>query len=534
MNTLRLLKTIAICFLAIGLQATVQAQTYTWADNAQGQYVDQCYCGGITPFCTNYWPNDTYWTQSAETSSDCNGIFYSQPSNWNPYPPIGEYPGGPGAVGVNAVLGPPANTYLQGDATLDLLTIQTNGAFVLGPGILAAQGYDFRGDGVLGTSGNNQLQLLPGGLMKKSGGAGIYQVMPEYLITDGTVEVDSGELTLFGQNGNASMNGTFNISTGALLDLTSGNTALWSGQLTGSGGGHVLLASGGLNCSAGVTLSFPQNLFWWTGGSLNGIVTNIGTVTAFASGSLSFSDNGNFDNFGLFLETNSGTIVASGPLQNESSGIYQFEGDGGLQGYPFVNYGLVWKSSGTGISTIANEFSTTGIVEVDSGTLEVPNGYATGGGSLKIEIGGTGAGQTGQLLVNGAATLNGTLNVALAGNFAPAVGNQFQVLACSSLTGTFTSLNVPNGISVTYSNTGVYLTIISPVPVTIQPPVLGGGGFHFGFNTTTNQSYTVQQNTNIVSTNWDYYTNISGNGSLMQFEVPVTNYPQQFFRVREP
>jgi hypothetical protein len=63
---------------------------------------------------------------------------------------------------------------------------------------------------------------------------------------------------------------------------------------------------------------------------------------------------------------------------------------------------------------------------------------------------------------------------------------------------------------------------------------LTNGKFSFGFNTQSNQSYTVQQNANLATTNWIFYTNFLGKGSLMGVLAPVTNNPQEFFRVSEP
>jgi hypothetical protein len=70
--------------------------------------------------------------------------------------------------------------------------------------------------------------------------------------------------------------------------------------------------------------------------------------------------------------------------------------------------------------------------------------------------------------------------------------------------------------------------------VQLQSPKISGGNFAFSFATTNGLGYTVQQNTNLATTNWVYYTNIIGNGSLYQFTSPLTNIPQLFFRVRQP
>jgi hypothetical protein len=49
-----------------------------------------------------------------------------------------------------------------------------------------------------------------------------------------------------------------------------------------------------------------------------------------------------------------------------------------------------------------------------------------------------------------------------------------------------------------------------------------------------NQSYTIQHDDYLAATNWVFYTNFTGNGSLMQVVAPVTNAPRRFFRGREP
>jgi hypothetical protein len=86
-------------------------------------------------------------------------------------------------------------------------------------------------------------------------------------------------------------------------------------------------------------------------------------------------------------------------------------------------------------------------------------------------------------------------------------------------------------MSVSYSNNGVYLVV---PPMQILNPIVSGGNFTFFFGTMSNQSYTVQRNDDLATTNWVFYTNFTGNGSLMQVVAPVTNAPRRFFRGREP
>src|SRR5579863_3798381 len=99
---------LAVMFSALLLTLSAGAQTYTWADNAQGQVYLACPdCDGGTNTCYYYYPSNALWRQSVETNSGCNGIgtVISEPSNWGPAPAVGIYPGGPGALGVDVVLG---------------------------------------------------------------------------------------------------------------------------------------------------------------------------------------------------------------------------------------------------------------------------------------------------------------------------------------------------------------------------------------------------------------------------------------------
>ena len=159
---------------------------------------------------------------------------------------------------------------------------------------------------------------------------------------------------------------------------------------------------------------------------------------------------------------------------------------------------------------------------------------------MTISLGGPNAYQCGQLAVDGPVALSGPLNVILANGYVPVVGDQFQILSCTSFTGTFSSTNVPAGMTVRYlpNNLGlteyVYLVVTGTVPAQLQSPGLTNGNFTFSFGTANDQGYTVQQNTNLATTDWTFYTNITGNGSIYQFFAPVTNIPRRFFRVGSP
>ena len=127
------------------------------------------------------------------------------------------------------------------------------------------------------------------------------------------------------------------------------------------------------------------------------------------------------------------------------------------------------------------------------------------------------------------------MNVRLTGSFKPALGDQFTILTSSGLSGTFSALSVPQGISVLYTNNNVVLVATSAgAGPKIVNSSLSNGNFGFSFETVNGQSYTVQLNDDLGTTNWVFYTNLTGNGSLMQVVSPTTNVPHRVFRTRQP
>jgi hypothetical protein len=233
-----------------------------------------------------------------------------------------------------------------------------------------------------------------------------------------------------------------------------------------------------------------------------------------------------------YLQTAGSTVVAAGAtMQANNAANYvptvflqggTLSGDGTIQGFVTNSGAIVQPGASPGILTAASGY---------------PTPYTQGpGGTLSIELGGLTAGtQFDQLDNGGNSVLGGALTVSLINGFQPAVGQSFPILLFSGTgTGHFSTLNAPAGISVTYSNTGVYLVVTGTVPVQILQPQWTAGGFNFGFGTATNQNYTVQSATNLAAPNWILYSNFTGTGSLVNFVLPLTNAAQQFFRVLEP
>jgi hypothetical protein len=71
-----------------------------------------------------------------------------------------------------------------------------------------------------------------------------------------------------------------------------------------------------------------------------------------------------------------------------------------------------------------------------------------------------------------------------------------------------------------------------------QPALLSiqssGPAVDLSFQSFSNQTYTLQNTTNLSPATWINYTNLLGNGSRIQTAVPVPGVPQQFFRTVTP
>jgi hypothetical protein len=140
------------------------------------------------------------------------------------------------------------------------------------------------------------------------------------------------------------------------------------------------------------------------------------------------------------------------------------------------------------------------------------------------------------LNVGGNVILGGPLKVFLTNNFRPYIPEQFTIVSSSSDSGAFSSVALPAGLQINYTNSEVYLNatnvLVPPGPITSQ---LSGANLFFSFPTSTNQSYTIETITNLASTNWAVYMSVSGSGTTQQFSIAITNtVPRLFLRLSEP
>ena len=201
----------------------------------------------------------------------------------------------------------------------------------------------------------------------------------------------------------------------------SGQTTIWEANVSGSAGKEMKLriASGGkLTTFAGVNIE-EHGTLQLDGGSLDA----------------------------QYVEILGGTLAGNGSIMT---------GSGPIDGQVENRNGVVAPGVGVG-----------------AGTLAIVGRFANGhNGALNIELGGLTAGtQYDRLVIDGAATLDGTLNVSLVnlggGMFAPTLGNVFSIIEADNVGGTFSTLNLPTLASdkmwfIGYEETAVTLKVTLP------------------------------------------------------------------------
>ncbi len=404
--------------------------------------------------------------------------------------------------GTHAFSGGTANITGLYNCVSNSLIISGGTANFNGSGVIAPSSLTLGGNGSLG--GSNLVTVSGPMIWNNSFG-----------ITGSNSVIANGGLTI--TPGNVSISGRTLVNAGAALWTNSGSGAIYF-----SGGAMLSNAPGAtFDCFGNATIGF---------GSGGGIVANNGLFRIRGAGAqttteVPFTNNGIVEvdagafgvSFAPYVQMGGLTFLNGGGIANSTTPLQIMGGaltGGGAISGSVTNAALLNPGAPFGRTTIGGSYT------------------QTAAGALAITLAGTNPG-TGfnSLAVGGAANLGGALVVSLTNGFEPAIGTRFQILSCAGRSGVFSALNVPTGISVNYSNNAVFLVVTGAVvlPATLQLPQLSGGNFTFNFQTASNQSYTIQENTNLSTTNWFFVPNFTGNGALFQFVMPVTTAPQDLF-----
>lgn len=259
--------------------------------------------------------------------------------------------------------------------------------------------------------------------------------------------------------------------------------------------GSTLNIEGLCNNFSGTTLMGGTYLVTGTLEFQNSIVTNAGSITltgATAQILNSFTNTSALANLaansalgslslgsGQILATatnfsNAGkTTVGAGSGFSVGGSYTQTAGTTTVDGALMAPAGLtLQKGSLMGKGTIAAAVSssasvTPGDSSSKPATLAVTGTYTqNSGGSLNISIGGTAAGSFGQVAVSNGVSVGGTLVIKRIKGFVPAIGNTFNIVTGSAISGQFatvkgTSINSSEHFEVSYTPTAVTLTVVS-------------------------------------------------------------------------
>lgn len=312
--------------------------------------------------------------------------------------------------------------------------------------------------------------------------------------------------------------------------INNAGTTIWVGV------GRIAMSQGAIfnNKPMGVFFANSDAAFQSAGGAAPQFI-NAGQFIKTSSAGVTSFDGPAFINSG-FLQVLGGTLEFRSPPFVQTAGSINL--DGGILKSPLNAFEIQGGSLFGSGSIIGSIHNTGGVVSPGHS----PGAFAETGdfsqsaaGALTIQINGA-TGGTGydQLTVSGAAALGGALRITVGDGFSPAPGQQFPILTSASRIGTFTTMDLPQGLSVNYTGTGVFVSVTGPVPVQILTPQFVGGALNFSFNTIANRSYTVQSTSSLTNPSWTLFQNVTGNGSLMQFAPPIALTGIQFFRVTNP
>ncbi len=214
---------------------------------------------------------------------------------------------------------------------------------------------DFQNDA--GITGNGVINNS--GVIKKSAGAGVSRIGPSPNVDlyfnqlGGTLDAQTGTLKLDQDRTSVlETGGTWNAESGATLSFVGNSPSgtYFAGTFTGSGSGTVQLNGGSFYIdTGGATFNFPTGLLQWIGGTIGDQpLTNNGSITLATAAD---KDLGNvLNNNGTLIDTDTGNLVVSGTLNNNVSGMIDFQNDAGITGNGVINNsGVIKKSAGVGV-----------------------------------------------------------------------------------------------------------------------------------------------------------------------------------------
>jgi hypothetical protein len=271
----------------------------------------------------------------------------------------------------------------------------------------------------------------------------------------------------------------------------------------------------------------------------SGTFTNTGTVEFGAIG-------GNEIHTGATFINNAGGIIAqlSGTLNN--AGILTNNGDFDLS-FPFNNSGT-FNNNGTlkGANTLTTSTAFVNVGTISPGNspgILTINGDFTNNGTIDIEIAGNaGAGAANghdRIVVNGTATLGGTVTVNLINGFTPTGSQVYNFLGATSRSGNFATVNFPTGTwTMSYSATGASANFGTPLPISLvkfNAQRINNEQVKLTWTTATevnNKGFEIQQSEDGTSFDKIAWLDGAGNSNVNKnYQITVNNSKSAYYRL---
>ncbi|WP_448580019.1 hypothetical protein, partial [Thermaurantiacus sp.] len=292
--------------------------------------------------------------------------------------------------------------------------------------------WDAKGDNLFSSGSGPAGSFTNNGTFRKSGGAGVTQISQGIgfsFVNNGIIDAEVGTIrfttnfktfnagTVFSGDGNVDISGSSAFNGG----FTSSNLTILSGTQTGTSAaltGTATMLDGNLAGSWAVASGATLNLSSTAGKVISGVsFTNDGTVN-WSGGTASINSGVAAVNNGLWDATSDNALTSTGGPAST-----------------FTNQGTLRKSAGAGETYISSgvglTFINTGLVEVLSGTIRVPNGWTNNG-----TLAGTGTFRNLTTLTNAGTVAPGALGsigtLSLSGNYAQGSAGALAIQLASS------------------------------------------------------------------------------------------------------
>lgn len=243
-----------------------------------------------------------------------------------------------------------------------------------------------------------------------------------------------------------------------------------------------------------------------------------------------------------FVRHNGGNLVVNGALtlgeQGGSFGQYtlsngtlraaQILGGAGVGTFRFCAGSLNFGQFGS-VSRSLDLFAEAGTLALTntSGTTQIRGNFTNGTAAiLALELAST----NDSLAISGHAALDGSLRLAWAPAFAPAVGQKFTLLSAASISGNFTNFTLPtvtgSGLGLIASVTSTSLVaVVSNFAAVLDSVTLTNANMQFRVGGIAGSTYVLQTSTNLV--NW---TPLQTNDAPFSCTINIGSDPHRFYR----